>query len=132
MAGGRTETQENSGDRQDNRNPRQRNIPVVMQIRESEVKTREAELETREAELKDRQAAMLIKFVERERDYTLCDLSPTYQPAERVSTVLGDVWGSWLGLSSSCLSWVAKFPDRPFRLARQHQAMLQFLQQKGS
>jgi hypothetical protein len=41
-----------------------RNIPVVMQIRESEVKTREAELETREAEPKDRQAAMLIRLDE--------------------------------------------------------------------
>jgi len=61
------------------------------------LKTRKAELDTREAELKDRQAAMLIKFVERERDYALCDLSPTYQPAERMSTVLEDVWGSWLG-----------------------------------
>jgi hypothetical protein len=70
---------------------------MVMQIRESEVKTREAGLETREAELKDRQAAMLIRLDEQERHYTLCDLSPTYQPAERMSTVLKDVWGSWLG-----------------------------------
>ena len=37
--------------------PEARNIPMIMQIRESEVKTREAELETREADLKDRQAA---------------------------------------------------------------------------
>lgn len=71
---------------------------MIMQIRESEVKTREAALETREAELKDRQAAMLIKFSEWERDYTLCDLSPTYQPAERMSTVLEDVW---LGLPAA-------------------------------
>jgi hypothetical protein len=40
---------------------------------------------------------MLIKLDEQERDYTLCDLSPTYQPAERISAVLGGIWGSWLG-----------------------------------
>lgn len=74
--------------------PEARNIPMTMQIREFEVKTREVELETREAGLKDRQTAMLIKLGERGRDYTLCDLSPTYQPAERMSTVLEDVWGS--------------------------------------
>jgi hypothetical protein len=103
-----------------------------MQIRESEVKTREAELEAGEAELKDRQAAMLIRLDEQERDYTLCDLSPTYQPAERMSTVLEDVLGEPAGTSSSCLGWMTKFPDRPIRLARQHQAMLLFLQQKAA
>jgi hypothetical protein len=72
-----------------------------MQIGESEVKTGEVELETREAELKDRQAAMLIILDEQERDYTLCDLSPTYQPAERMPTVLEDAWESWLGPSAA-------------------------------
>jgi len=34
---------------------------------------------------------MLIKLDEQERDYTLCDLSPTYQPVERMSAVLDGV-----------------------------------------
>jgi hypothetical protein len=131
MAGGRTEPKKQRR-RTGQQEPEARDISVIMQIRESEAKTGEVELETREAGLKDRQVAMLIKLDEQERDYTLCDLSPTYQPAERMSTVLEEVWGSWLGISSSCLSWVTKVPDRLFRLARQHQAMLLFLQQKSS
>jgi hypothetical protein len=69
---------------------------------------------------------MLIKLDEQERDYTLCDLSPTYQPVERMSAVLGEAGWDLQQLPG----WMTNSPDRPFRLARQHQAMLLFLQQK--
>ena len=58
--------------------PEARDIPVIMHIRDSEVKTREVELERRETELKDRQAVMLTRLDEREKYYTLRDLSPIY------------------------------------------------------
>jgi hypothetical protein len=100
-----------------------------MQIRESEVKTREAELETREVELKDRQAAMLIRLDEQKRDYTLCDLSLTYQPFRKdVHSHLGR-----LGELAGNLQQLPRLDDEiPIRPVRQYQAMLLFLQQKAT
>ena len=49
------------------------------------MKTRKAELETKEAELKDRQAAVMIGLDTRRRTIP-GELSPTYQPVERIST----------------------------------------------
>jgi hypothetical protein len=60
---------------------------VVTQIRESTVKMRKAELEAREVELKDRQAAVMIGLDTR-RQTIPGELSPTYQPGERIPTAL--------------------------------------------
>src|SRR2546429_515611 len=89
-----------------------------MQIGESEVKTGEVELEIREAELKDRQAAMLI-ILDEQRETTRCvtflrhtSLQKGCPQSLRKPGQAGWDLQQLPGTSSSCLSWVTKFPDR--------------------